>query len=60
VAIVVKGVAVSDLAVDAADGQVHLGQAPGGIVGFLPIDGDVADGAGVGLDELFAGDEHAP
>jgi hypothetical protein len=32
----------TQVGVDAADGQVHPGQAPGGGVGFLPIDGNVA------------------
>ena len=41
VAVVVEGVAVGDLAVDAADGEVHLRQPPGGVVGLLPVDGDV-------------------
>ncbi len=57
--VVVKGVAVGDLRVDAADGEVHLGQAPGGVVGFLAVDGDVSQLAAVGLDELLAADEHA-
>jgi len=37
-AVVVEGVAVGDLGVDAADREVHLGQAPGGVVGLLAID----------------------
>ena len=41
VAVVVEGVAVGDLAVDAADGQVHLGEAPGGVVRLLAVDRDV-------------------
>ncbi|MEA3220284.1 MAG: hypothetical protein OZX49_01390 [Immundisolibacter sp.] len=48
-----------DLCVDAADGEVHLGQPPGGVVGLLAVDGDVAEPAGVGLDELLALHEHA-
>ncbi len=32
VPVVVEGVAVGDLRVDAADGEVHLGQPPGGVV----------------------------
>ena len=43
VPVVVEGVAVGDLAVDAADGEVHLGQPPGGVVRLLAVDGDVAD-----------------
>src|SRR3990167_7894867 len=57
--VVVEGVAMGDLRVDATDGEVHLGEAPGGVVGLLAVDGDVAELAAVGLDELLAGDEHA-
>src|SRR3989338_9606332 len=57
--VVVEGVAVGDLRVDAADGEVHLGEPPGGVVGLLAVDRDVAELAAVGLDELLAGDEHA-
>ena len=56
--VVVEGVAVADLRVDAADGEVHLGQPPGGVVRLLPVDGDVADAPAVRLDELLALDEH--
>jgi hypothetical protein len=59
VPVVVEGVAVRDLRVDAADGEVHLGEPPGGVVGLLAVDGDVAELAGVGLDELLALHEHA-
>jgi hypothetical protein len=59
VPVVVEGVAVRDLRVDAADGEVHLGEAPGGVVGLLAVDRDVAELAGVGLDELLALHEHA-
>ena len=52
--VVVEGVAVAEVGVDAADGQVHLGQPPGGVVGLLAVDGDVAELAAVGLDELLA------
>jgi hypothetical protein len=54
----VEGIAVANLRIDATDGEVHLGQAPGGVVGFLAVDGDVAELAAVGFDELFAADEH--
>ena len=47
------------LRVDAADGEVHLGQAPRGGVGLLAVDGDVAELAAVGFDELLALHEHA-
>ncbi len=58
-AVVVEAVAVLDVGVDAADGQVHLGQAPGGGVGFLAENRDVADSTAVGFDEFLALDEHA-
>jgi hypothetical protein len=38
VAIVMKCVAMGDLPVDAPDGEVHLGQPPGGVVRLLAID----------------------
>ncbi len=44
VAVGVEGVAVSDLAVDAADGEVHARQPPRGVVRFLTVDADVALG----------------
>ena len=37
----------AEVEVDAADGHVHGGQAPGGGVGFLAVDGDVAQFAAV-------------
>ena len=58
-AVVVERVAVRDLGVDPADGEVHLGQAPGRVVGLLAVDADVADAPGVRLDEPLALDEHA-
>lgn len=56
--VVVKGVAVRDLRVNAADREVHLRQSPGGIVRFLAVDGDVTELAGVRLDEFLALHEH--
>ena len=41
-AVVVERIAALDLGVDAADREVHLGQPPGGVVGFLAVDRDVA------------------
>ena len=41
-AVVVKRVAVGDLAVDAAQREIHFGQAPGGVIAFLAVDADVA------------------
>ena len=49
----------ADVGVDAAHGQVHLGQAPGGVVALLAVDGDVADAPAVFEHELFALHEHA-
>ena len=65
VAVIVKTVAVGDLPLDAPDGQVHLGQSPGSVVGFLTVDGQVASGPAavavprsVGADEVHRLDEH--
>src|SRR5260370_23336145 len=48
------------------NGEVHLGQPPGGVVGFLPIDGDIPLGPAavavtrpVRLNKLHRMDEHA-
>ncbi len=57
--VVVKGVAVLDLCVDAADRQVHHAQPPRGVVRLLPVDRDVADPPLVRLDELLALHKHA-
>ena len=51
--------AAGQVAVDAVDSQVHLGQAPGPLVGLLAVDGDVVAAAAVGEDELLRLDEHA-
>ena len=40
-AVVVEAVAVGNVALDPANGQVHSGQLPGGVVGLLAPDGDV-------------------
>ena len=53
------GVFGAEVGFDAADGQVHHGQAARGGVAFLAVDGDVAELAAVGLDELFGLHEHA-
>ena len=58
-AVVVEAVAVVNVGVDAADGQVHLGQPPRGVVRLLAVDADVAQPAAVGLHELLRLDEHA-
>ena len=48
-----------DVGVDAAHGEVHLAQPPGGVVRLLAIDGDVADAPAVLLHEAFGLHEHA-
>ena len=65
VAVVVEAVAVGDLALDAADGEVHLGEPPSGVVRLLAVDGDVAArlaavpvAGGVRADELHRLHEH--
>ena len=66
VAVVVEGIAVLYLSVVyGAYGKVHLREPPGGVVGFLSVDGDVGPGpaavsvsAGVGVDELDRLNEH--
>ena len=65
VAVVVEGVAVCDLALDAADGEVHPGEPPRGVVRLLAVDGDVAPrpaavpvAGGVRADELHRLHEH--
>ena len=67
VAVMVEAVAMRDhLGVNAADGQVHFRQAPGGVVRFLAVDGDIISGfaavavaAGVGVDEFDGLHKHA-
>ena len=44
----------TEIAVDAADGEVHDGELPGGGIRLLSVDADVAQLAAVSLDELFA------
>ena len=53
------GVFRPEVALDAANRQIHHRQPPGRGVGLLAVDGDVADPAAVDLDELLALDEHA-
>jgi len=66
VAIVVEGVAVRDLAVYAADGEIHLREPPGRVFRLLAVDRDVGLGIaaiavaiGVCADELHRLHEHA-
>src|SRR5690625_1910510 len=49
----------ADIGVDASHGKVHLGQAPGGVVALLAIDGDVADAPAMLQHEFLALHEHA-
>ena len=65
-AVVVEGVAVGNLPLDAADGEVHLREPPRRIVRFLAVDRNAAPRAaavavagGVGVDELHRLHEHA-
>jgi hypothetical protein len=48
-----------EVEVDATNGEVHGGQPPGGGVGLLAEDGDIAELAAVGFDELFGLHKHA-
>ena len=70
VAVVVETVAMGDLSFDASDREVHLGEAPGSVVRFLPVDRDIGSGApgefssisiaaGVRTDEFDRLHEHA-
>ena len=69
-AVVVEAVAVGDLTFDASDGEIHLGEAPGGVVRFLTVDRDIGPGSpggfpsisiatGVRTDEFNRLHEHA-
>lgn len=60
VAVVEEGVGVelSQVGLDAPDGEVHLRHLPSCRIGILPIDGDVVDVALVVLDELRGLYEH--
>jgi len=49
----------AEVGLDAVDGEVHLCHLPGIGVGFLPVDGDIADAPAVGFHELLGLDEHA-
>lgn len=61
VQVVVEAVGMmgAEVGVNAPDGQVHLGQFPGGGVGFLAVDGDVAQTAATGFHEALGLHEHA-
>jgi hypothetical protein len=43
-----------------SDGEVHHRQPPGGVVGLLTVDRDIADLPTMGLDEFLATHEYAP
>jgi hypothetical protein len=49
----------AEVGLDAADGEVHVRQPPGGRVGLLAEDGDVGLLPAVGLDEALRLHEHA-
>src|ERR1051325_3883702 len=53
------GVLGAEIGLDAAQGEVHHGEAAGGGVALLPVDADVAEPAAVGFDEFFRLHEHA-
>ena len=52
-AVGMEAVAVGDLAVDAADRQIHLRQPPRRVVRLLAVDADVAEPTAVRRDELL-------
>src|SRR5690606_4670569 len=49
----------ANIGVDAAHGEVHLGQTPGGVVALLAVDGDIADTPAMLQHEFLALHEHA-
>ena len=51
--------AVAEVGLDAAEGEVHLGQPPGGVGELLAVDRDVVALTAVSLHELGRLDEHA-
>src|SRR5438132_6966625 len=53
------GLLFAEIGFDAADGEVHHGEAAGGGVALLSVDADVAELAAVGFDEFFRLHEHA-
>jgi hypothetical protein len=53
------GVLLAEIALDTANGQIHLGKPPGGVIRLLTVDADVADLAAMLFDELFRLYEHA-
>src|SRR5437764_9692336 len=53
------GLLFAEIGFDAADGEVHHGEAARGGVALLAVDADVAEPAAVGFDEFFRLHEHA-
>src|SRR5438552_7062652 len=53
------GLLFAEIGFDAADGEVHHGEAARGGVALLTVDADVAELAAVGFDEFFRLHEHA-
>ena len=53
------GVLGAEVGLDAAQGEVHHGEAAGGGVALLAVDADVAELAAVGFDEFLRLHEHA-
>src|SRR5437588_9385255 len=53
------GLLFAEIGLDAADGEVHHGEAACGGVALLTVDGDVAELAAVRFDEFFRLHEHA-
>jgi len=48
-----------EIVINSSDGQVHLGQLPGGGIGLLTINGDISDVAPMSLDEFLALHKHS-
>ncbi|MDB6063988.1 MAG: hypothetical protein JWR26_196 [Pedosphaera sp.] len=53
------GVALAEIGVDAANGEIHPRQFPGGEIGFLSVNRDVAHAAAVFFHEFLRLHEHA-
>ncbi len=50
----------TQIAVNTADGKVHFGQPPGGMVGLLTVYAYIPNVAAMSLDKLFRLYKHAP
>src|SRR5947208_12265438 len=53
------GLLFAEIGFDAADGEVHHGEAARSSIALLTVDADVAELAAVGFDEFFRLHEHA-